>query len=43
MIIPVAPRDVDESVGAKVGSHPDPIVLLATRGEGQKGAYPRRG
>ena len=43
MIIPIAPRDVDESVGAKVGSHPDPIVLLATRGEGQKGTYPRRG
>jgi hypothetical protein len=45
MTVTLAPRDVGEPVGAKIGSHPDPIVVRATRGkaEGEKGTYPRRG
>lgn len=42
MTITLAPRDVGEPVGAKIGSQPDPIVVRATRGKAEGDLSPSR-
>jgi hypothetical protein len=42
MIITLASRDGSESVGATIGSHPDPIVLRVTRGGTEGNLSPSR-